>query len=286
MTFDSADPAAHAAFWAEALHYVLAPAAVRFPVVGHGAGCVGVPAERRNDRSAIVDPAGVGPRVFFQRVPKPKTAKNRVHLDLPAAAGLTGEARLAALEAECRVWSPWARVGFSASNPARSRPGSSSCEIRRATSSAWTDRTPPAACLLRYVDHRYIQGMSDPLREPTFLILAALAAEPMHGYGMIAEVAGLSGGRLSLRPGTRTGRSTGWSTRGWWRRTGKKSSTADAPLYRLTDAGAAVLEREAARLQDNADAARRRLSRRQARGGIGQPRLRLEINMAAFQSHS
>jgi len=25
VTFDSADPAAHAAFWAEALHYVLAP---------------------------------------------------------------------------------------------------------------------------------------------------------------------------------------------------------------------------------------------------------------------
>jgi hypothetical protein len=39
--------------------------------------------------------------VFFQRAPEPKTAKNRVHLDLRAAAGLTGEARLAALEVEC-----------------------------------------------------------------------------------------------------------------------------------------------------------------------------------------
>src|SRR2546423_14926726 len=41
-----------------------------------------------------------------------------------------------------------------------------------------------------------------PLREPTFLILTALAGEPMHGYGLIAEVARLSGGRISLRPGT------------------------------------------------------------------------------------
>ena len=56
--------------------------------------------------------------------------------------------------------------------------------------------------------------------------------------------------------------------------------------YRLTDAGAAVLEREAARLQDNADAARRRLRGVRRRGGIGQPRLRLEVNLAAAQSHS
>ena len=101
VTFDSADPAAHAAFWAEALHYVLAPPPPGFPSWDAALDAWGVPAEQRNDRSAIVDPAGKGPRVFFQRVPEPKTAKNRVHLDLRAAAGLTGEARLAALEAEC-----------------------------------------------------------------------------------------------------------------------------------------------------------------------------------------
>jgi hypothetical protein len=99
VTFDSADPAAHAAFWAEALHYVLAPPPPGFPSWDAALDAWSVPAERRNDRSAIVDPAGVGPRVFFQRVPEPKTAKNRVHLDLRAAAGLTGEARLVALGA-------------------------------------------------------------------------------------------------------------------------------------------------------------------------------------------
>ena len=34
--------------------------------------------------SSIVDPDGVGPRIFFQRVPEPKTVKNRVHLDVRA----------------------------------------------------------------------------------------------------------------------------------------------------------------------------------------------------------
>jgi hypothetical protein len=34
-------------------------------------------------------------------VPEDKVAKNRVHLDVRAAPGLQGEARMAALEAEC-----------------------------------------------------------------------------------------------------------------------------------------------------------------------------------------
>lgn len=32
--------------------------------------------------SAVVDPTGDGPRLLFQRVPEPKSVKNRVHLDL------------------------------------------------------------------------------------------------------------------------------------------------------------------------------------------------------------
>ncbi len=51
--------------------------------------------------SACVDPTGVGPRLFFQRVPEGKVVKNRVHLDVRVGTGLVGEERLAALEAEC-----------------------------------------------------------------------------------------------------------------------------------------------------------------------------------------
>jgi hypothetical protein len=48
-----------------------------------------------------MDPSGVGPRLYFQRVPEGKVAKNRVHLDVRVGTGLVGEERLATLEAEC-----------------------------------------------------------------------------------------------------------------------------------------------------------------------------------------
>ena len=37
--------------------------------------------------------------------------------------------------------------------------------------------------------------------EPTYLILTALAAQPLHGYGIVQAVSALSGGAVKLRPG-------------------------------------------------------------------------------------
>jgi len=108
--------------------------------------------------------------------------------------------------------------------------------------------------------------MSDPLREPTFLILAALAPQPLHGYAIIGEVGALSGGRLSLRPGTLYGALDRLTAEGLLEP--DRDEVVDGRLrryYRLTDQGARVLEQEAARLQHNADAARHRLERRRAR---------------------
>jgi hypothetical protein len=101
VTFDSADPGAHAAFWAEALHYVLQAPPPGFDSWDAALDAWGVPAEQRNDRAALVAPDGVGPRLYFQKVPESKTAKNRVHLDLRAAAGVPPEGRSDTLEAEC-----------------------------------------------------------------------------------------------------------------------------------------------------------------------------------------
>ncbi|MBV9594805.1 MAG: VOC family protein [Actinobacteria bacterium] len=101
VTFDSADPAAHAAFWARALHYVPAPPPAGFDSWADVFVARGIPVEHQNDRAAIVDPEAAGPRVLFQKVPEPKTAKNRVHLDLRAAAGWPPEERAERLEAEC-----------------------------------------------------------------------------------------------------------------------------------------------------------------------------------------
>ncbi len=100
VTFDCADPARLAGFWAEALGYQVQAPPDGFASWDEALDAWGVPPERRNDASAAVDPRGSGPRLFFQRVPEGKRAKNRVHLDVRAAPGLQGDERMAALEAE------------------------------------------------------------------------------------------------------------------------------------------------------------------------------------------
>ena len=101
VTFDCADPAALADFWAQVLGYRLQDPPPGFDSWEAALEALGVPPENRNDASAIVDPDGRGSRVFFQRVPEGKSAKNRVHLDVRAAPGLAGDERIAALEKEC-----------------------------------------------------------------------------------------------------------------------------------------------------------------------------------------
>jgi Glyoxalase-like domain len=100
VTYDCADPGAQAAFWAEALGYRLQPPPEGFPDWPSALNAWGIPAEQHNDRAAIIDPEGKGPRLFFQKVPEPKTAKNRVHLDIRMVPGLKDEERMAALEEE------------------------------------------------------------------------------------------------------------------------------------------------------------------------------------------
>lgn len=109
VTFDAHDPAAQSRFWAEALGYAIpGPPGVELPegtdpleAWGEFLTRIGVPESQHNSRSAIEDPDGDGPRVFFQQVPEDKVVKNRVHLDVRAAPGLEGEARMTALEVEC-----------------------------------------------------------------------------------------------------------------------------------------------------------------------------------------
>jgi hypothetical protein len=87
VAFDCADPAALAEFWAQALPgYRLQPPPPGFDTWEGFLEAQSVPKEEWSSRSAIV---GDGPRLFFQRVPEPKTAKNRVHLDLHAGGGPT-----------------------------------------------------------------------------------------------------------------------------------------------------------------------------------------------------
>lgn len=109
ITVDARDPRAQSAFWRDVLGYAIpGPPGVELPpgadplaVWDAFLARVGVPEDQRNTRSAVEDPDGHGPRLFFQQVPEDKVAKNRLHLDVRAAPGLEGEARMAALEDEC-----------------------------------------------------------------------------------------------------------------------------------------------------------------------------------------
>lgn len=99
------------------------------------------------------------------------------------------------------------------------------------------------------------------LTEPAFLVLTALVGTARHGYGILGEVAEMSGGRVRLKVGTLYGvlerlvgdglvepdREEVWQGR--LRR-----------YYRLTERGGQVLSAEAQRQARNARAATERLA--------------------------
>jgi hypothetical protein len=91
VVIDCANPGRVATFWATALGYVVQPPPEGFASWEEFLTSIGFPEERFNSRSAVVDPAGQGPRIFFQQVPEPKTIKNRVHIDINASDGAANE---------------------------------------------------------------------------------------------------------------------------------------------------------------------------------------------------
>jgi hypothetical protein len=99
VTFDCAEPERVARFWCEVLGYVVPPPPEGFATWDDFDRAL--PPERQGSAFACIDPSGVGPRLFFQRVPEGKVVKNRVHLDVRVGTGLVGEERVTALEAEC-----------------------------------------------------------------------------------------------------------------------------------------------------------------------------------------
>jgi DNA-binding PadR family transcriptional regulator len=98
------------------------------------------------------------------------------------------------------------------------------------------------------------------MQEPTFLILASLAAGPQHGYGIMTDVAQISAGRVRLRAGTLYAALDRLSADGLL--AVDREEIVDARLrryYRLTPAGRTRLAGETARLRANAAVAASRL---------------------------
>jgi len=87
LTVDCADPERLAVFWAAALGYEVEPPPAPFTSWRAYWLDQGLPEEELGTgegSDSVVDPRGVGPRIWFQQVPEPKTVKNRLHLDLHA----------------------------------------------------------------------------------------------------------------------------------------------------------------------------------------------------------
>ncbi|MFI9379902.1 PadR family transcriptional regulator [Kutzneria sp. NPDC052558] len=101
------------------------------------------------------------------------------------------------------------------------------------------------------------------LREPTFLVLTALAAGPQHGYGILLDVEQISAGRVRLRAGTLYAALDRLVADDWV--AVDREEVVDGRLrryYRLTDQGAARLATEVDRLRVTTRAAEARLRAR------------------------
>lgn len=99
------------------------------------------------------------------------------------------------------------------------------------------------------------------MREPTFLTLAALAGPPLHGYGVMRQVAVLSEGRVKLSAGTLYAALDRLTAEGLI--AVDREETVDGRVrryYRLTEQGGAALRQETARLRSNAEVAAKRLA--------------------------
>ncbi|SCX39650.1 hypothetical protein SAMN03159343_0729 [Klenkia marina] len=93
VTVDCSDPHPLADWWAQALGWQREPSDEAFieRMVAAGHARASDTLRHRGelvwaDGAALVHPDGGMPRLLFQRVPEPKTGKNRVHLDVRVGA--------------------------------------------------------------------------------------------------------------------------------------------------------------------------------------------------------
>jgi PadR family transcriptional regulator PadR len=98
------------------------------------------------------------------------------------------------------------------------------------------------------------------MTEPAFFILTALVDAPRHGYGIVGEVAELSGGRVRLKVGTLYGVLDRLVDQGLVEPDHEEVQQGRLRrYYRLTQSGLRALTAEAERQAANARAATRRL---------------------------
>ncbi len=91
LAIDCTDPQRLTRFWASALRYRVEDPPGGFATWNAYWRSIGVPDDELDDAQdasdSLVDPDGIGPRIWFQMVPEGKVVKNRLHLDLDASGG-------------------------------------------------------------------------------------------------------------------------------------------------------------------------------------------------------
>ncbi|MEU8503149.1 VOC family protein [Streptomyces brevispora] len=101
LTLDCADAQTLAVFWKTALGYVDEPPPAPFTTREEWFASFDLPEDDHIDDSAwLCDPEGAGPRLSILKVPEPKTAKNRLHMDVRVPGHGTPEERWARIRAE------------------------------------------------------------------------------------------------------------------------------------------------------------------------------------------
>ncbi|WP_229693105.1 PadR family transcriptional regulator [Lentzea pudingi] len=108
------------------------------------------------------------------------------------------------------------------------------------------------------------------MSEQSFLVLTALAEEPLHGYAIVQAVEQLSEGRMVLRVGTLYGVLDRLVADGLAER--DKEEVHQGRLrryYKLTDSGVRALQAEVARLSANVRAASAVLRGRGVQAWVG-----------------
>lgn len=102
-----------------------------------------------------------------------------------------------------------------------------------------------------------------PLSAATFHVLLALAAQDLHGYGIIQEVTQISGGKYRIGPGTLYDNLKKLITCGWVEDFEEKNLLGDdgRRMYRITGDGRAVLKADVIRMKKILHVADGRLAR-------------------------
>lgn len=94
-----------------------------------------------------------------------------------------------------------------------------------------------------------MENKNQPLTEALFYILLAVR-KPVHGYGIIQEVEEMTGGRVSLGPGTLYGAINTLLERGWIVLYSVELGSRKKKEYVITAAGREAFAVEMARLRE------------------------------------